>query len=105
LTRDIAERIVRSVDRRVYDHLKLAIFDLGSQSSFMRAPVRQAKDDARIALVAFQTLPLSPALQEATIVLGHRLEEIQTHQPALNWEPLLYAWEALERVAEHEVWA
>ena len=104
LTSDIAERIVRSVDRRVYDHLKLAILDLGSQSSFMRSPVRQAKDDARMALVAFQAQSLSPALREASIVLGQRLEDIQTHQPALNWKPLLHAWEALERVAEHEVW-
>jgi hypothetical protein len=104
LTSDIAERIVRSVDRRVYDHLKLAILDLGSQSSFMRSPVRQAKDDARMALVAFQAQSLSPALREASIVLGQRLEDIQTHQPALNWKPLLHAWEALERVAAHEVW-
>lgn len=92
------------MDRRVYDHLKLAIQDLGSPSSFMRAPVRQAKDEARAALVAFQAQPLSPALREASVVLGERLEEIQTHQPALNWRLLLHAWEALEREAGREAW-
>ena len=54
----------------------------------MRAPVRQAKDEARAALADFQRESLSPALREASIVLGERLEDIQIHQPALNWEPL-----------------
>ncbi len=98
------KRIVRSVDRRVYDHLKQAIEDLGSSSSFMRAPVRQAKDDARVALAAFQQESLSPALREASIVLGERLEDIQIHEPALNWEPLLHAWKAVERAAGREAW-
>jgi len=88
----------------VYDHLKRAIEDLGSSSSFMRSPVRQAKDEARVALADFQRESLSPALREASIVLGERLENIQIHQPALNWEPLLHAWEAVEREAEREAW-
>jgi hypothetical protein len=90
------------VDRRVYDDLKQAIGDLGSSSSFMRAPVRQAKDEARRALAAFQREPLSPALREASIVLGERLEEVKIHEPALNWEPLLEAWKAVEREAGSE---
>jgi hypothetical protein len=92
------------VDRRVYDHLKQAIEDLGAASSFMRAPVRQAKDEARAALADFQQEPLSPALREASIVLGERLEDIQVHEPALNWKPLLNAWEDVEREAGSEAW-
>jgi len=96
--------MIRPVDRRVYDHLKQAIEDLGSSSSFMRAPVRQAKDEARVALAAFQQESLSPALREASIVLGERLEDFQVHQPALNWEPLLDAWKDVEREAGSEAW-
>ncbi len=92
------------MDRRVYDHLKQAIEDLGSSSSFMRSPVRQAKDEARLALAAFQREPLSQALREASIVLGERLEDIQIHQPALNWEPLLDAWKDVELEAGSEAW-
>jgi len=88
----------------VYDHLKQAIEDLGAASSFMRAPVRQAKDEARAALADFQQEPLSPALREASIVLGERLEDIQVHEPALNWKPLLNAWEDVEREAGSEAW-
>ena len=86
----------------MYDHVKQAIEDLGPSSSFMRAPARQAKDEARRALAAFQREPLSPALREASIVLGERLEEIEIHQPALNWAPLLQAWKAVEREAGSE---
>jgi hypothetical protein len=96
--------IVRVVDRRVYDHLKQAIEDLGAASSFMRAPVRQAKDDARAALADFQLEPLSSALREASIVLGERLEDIQIHQPTLDWEPLLRAWKDVELAAGREAW-
>ena len=96
--------IVRSVDRRVYDHLKQAIEDLGAASSFMRAPVRQAKDEARQALADFQQEPLSPALRRASIVLGERLEEIDIHQPALHSKPLLDAWQVVEREAGSEAW-
>ena len=88
----------------MYDHLKQAIEDLGAASSFMRAPVRQAKDDARAALAVFQQESLSPALREASIVLGERLEDIQIHEPALNWEPLLDAWKDVEREAGSEAW-
>ena len=86
----------------MYDDLKQAIEDLGSSSSFMRAPVRQAKDEARVALAAFQQESLSPALREASIVLGERLEEVEIHEPALNWEPLLDAWRDVEREAGSE---
>ena len=98
------KRIVRSVDRRVYDHLKQVIEDLGVASSFMRAPVRQAKDEARAALADFQQESLSPALREASIVLGVRLEDIQIHHPALNRESLLDAWKAVELEAGREAW-
>ena len=104
MTTSRPKRTVRSVDRRVYDHLKQAIEDLGAASSFMRAPVRQAKDEARAALADFQQEPLSPALREASIVLGERLEDIQVHEPALNWKPLLNAWEDVEREAGSEAW-
>ena len=92
------------MDRRVYDHLKQAIEDLGAASSFMRAPVRQAKDEARAALANFQRESLSPALRKASIVLGERLEDIQIHDPALNWKPLLAAWKDVEREAGSEAW-
>jgi hypothetical protein len=92
------------VDRRVFDNLKQAIEDLGSASSFMRAPVRQAKDEARMALADFQQEPLSPALRQASVVLGERLEDIDIHQPALKWEPLLEAWKVVEREAGREAW-
>ena len=95
---------MRAVDRRVYDDLKQAIEDLGSESSFMRAPVRQAKDEARKALAAFQQEPLSEALRQASIVLGARLEDIDIHQPALNSKPLLDAWQVVEREAGSEAW-
>jgi len=88
----------------VYEHLKQAIEDLGAASSFMRAPVRQAKDEARAALADFQQESLSPALREASIVLGERLEDIQIHEPALNREPLLDAWKDVEREAGSEAW-
>jgi hypothetical protein len=88
----------------VYDHLKQAIEDLGSSSSFMRAPVRQAKDEARVALAAFQRESLSPALREASIVLGECLEEVEIREPALNWEPLLQAWKDVELEAGSEAW-
>ena len=88
----------------MYDHLKQAIEDLGAASSFMRAPVRQAKDEARAALADFQQEPLSPALREASIVLGTRLEDIQVHEPDLNWQPLLNAWKDVEREAGSEAW-
>ena len=88
----------------MYDHLKQAIEDLGAASSFMRAPVRQAKDEARVALADFQRESLSPALREASIILGERLEDIQIHEPALNWEPLQDAWKAVEREAGSEAW-
>ena len=98
------KRTVRSVDRRVYDHLKQAIEDLGSSSSFMRAPARQAKDEARVALADFQREPLSPALREASIVLGERLEDVQIREPALNWELLRRAWMDVELEAGSEAW-
>jgi hypothetical protein len=104
LTTAASKRIVGAVDRRVFDHLKQAIEDLGAASSFMRAPVRQAKDEARAALADFQNEPLSPALREASIVLGERLEDIQVHEPALNWKPLLSAWKDVEREAGSEAW-
>ena len=90
----------------MYDHLKQAIeaHNLWSSSSFMRAPARQAKDEARVALADFQREPLSPALREASIVLGERLEEVQIHQPTLNWEPLLDAWRDVELEAGSEAW-
>ena len=88
----------------MYDHLKQAIEDLGAASSFMRAPVRQAKDEARAALADFQQESLSPALREASIVLGERLEDIQIHEPALNWKPLRDAWKNVEREAGSEAW-
>lgn len=88
----------------MYDHLKQAIEDLGAASSFMRAPVRQAKDEARQALADFQQEPLSPALRRASIVLGERLEEIDIHQPALHSKPLLDAWQVVEREAGSEAW-
>lgn len=90
------------MDQRRYDHLEQAIQDLGSPSSFMRAPVRQAKDDARAALAAFQQQPLPPGLRRAATLLGERLEAIQIHQPALDWPLLLQAWETLEREAAGE---
>ena len=92
------------MNRRVYDHLKQAIEDLGAASSFMRAPVRQAKDEARAALAEFQQEPLSPALRSASIVLAERLEDIRVHEPALNWKPLLNAWKDVEREAGSEAW-
>ena len=88
----------------MYDHLKQAIENLGPSSSFMRAPARQAKDEARVALAAFQRESLSPALREASIVLGERLEEVEIHDPALNWEPLLDAWKDVELEAGSEAW-
>ena len=88
----------------MFDHLKQAIGDLGAASSFMRAPVRQAKDEARAALADFQRESLSPALREASIILGERLEDIQIHDPALNWEPLREAWKTVEREAGSEAW-
>ena len=88
----------------MYDHLKQAIQDLGSSSSFMRTPVRQAKDEARVALADFQLELLSPALREASIVLGERLEEVEVYQPALSWEPLLDAWKDVELEAGSEAW-
>jgi hypothetical protein len=104
LTTVAPKRIVRPVDRHVFDHLKQAIEDLGTASSFMRAPVRQAKDEARKALADFQQEPLSPALRRATIVLAERLEEIDIHQPVLNSKPLLDAWRVVEREAGSEAW-
>jgi hypothetical protein len=104
LTTVAPKRNVRSVDRRVYDHLKQAIEDLGAASSFMRAPVRQAKDEARKALADFQQEPLTPELRHASIVLGERLEDIDIHQPAINWQPLLAAWKTVEREAGSEAW-
>ncbi|MDR3470465.1 MAG: hypothetical protein P4M09_02045 [Devosia sp.] len=88
----------------MYDHLKQAIEDLGSSSSFMRAPVRQAKDEARAALAVFQQESLSPALREASIVLGERLEEVEIQNPTLNWEPLLNAWKDVELEAGSAAW-
>lgn len=88
----------------MYDHLKQAIEDLGAASSFMRAPVRQAKDEARAALVMSQQKPLSPSLREASIFLGERLEDIQIHEPGVNWQPLRNAWKDVEREAGSEAW-
>ena len=88
----------------MYDHLKQAIEDLGAASSFMRAPVRQAKDEARKALADFQQEPLSPALRQSSIVLGECLEDIDTHEPALNSKPLLDAWQIVEREVGSEAW-
>ena len=48
--------------------------------------------------------PSPPALREASIVLGERLEDIQIHDPALNWEPLRDAWKTVEREAGSEAW-
>jgi hypothetical protein len=104
LTTVALKRIVRSVDRHVFDHLKRAIDDLGAASSFMRASVRQAKDEARKALADFQHEPLSPSLREASIVLGECLEDIDIHEPALNWKPLLDAWQIVEREVGSEAW-
>jgi hypothetical protein len=104
LTTVAPKRIVRSVDRRVYDHLKQAIEDLGAASSFMRAPVRQAKDEARKALADFQQEPLSPALRQASTLLGKRLEDVDIRQLARNSKPLLDAWQVVEREAGSEAW-
>jgi hypothetical protein len=92
------------MDRRLYDDLKLAIRDLQPRSFFVGAPVQRAKEEARAALAAFQSQALAPPLRQASNELGDRLEDIQARQPALNWEPLLHAWEALEREVEPEAW-
>ena len=73
-------------------------------SSFLRSPVRQAKDEARRALADFQQESLSPALRQASIVLGERLEDIDIHHPAPNWKPLLAAWKVVEREAGSDAW-
>lgn len=73
----------------MYDHLKQSIEDLGGGSSFMRAPVWQAKDEARAALADFQRESFSQALRDASIVLGERLEEIQIHDPATPISPII----------------
>jgi hypothetical protein len=92
------------MDRRAFDDLKLAIQDLQPRPFFVGAPVQKAIEEARAALGAFQSQPLAPPLRLASNELGDRLEDIQTHQPALDWEPLLRAWDALEREIEPEAW-
>ncbi len=92
------------MDRRVFDHLKQTIEDLGEASSFMRAPVRQAKDEARMALADFQQEPLPPTLRQSSIVLGQRLEDFDIHHPARNWPALLGAWKDVELDAGSEAW-
>jgi hypothetical protein len=41
------------------------------------------------------TFPVT--VREAASVLGHRLDDIEADQPGLDWEPLLYALQVLER--------
>lgn len=93
-----------AMDRRAYDDLELAIRALQPRPFFADAPVQRAIEEARAALVAFQREPLTAPLRQASNELGHRLQDIQIHQPALNWEALLRAWEALEREVEPEAW-
>jgi hypothetical protein len=47
-------------------------------------------------LPSFNRSPSPPALRQASIVLGERVEDIDIHQPALSSKPFLNAWQGCE---------
>lgn len=56
----------------------------------LAAAVAEAKHRARGALLAFGQQPLPVAVREAATFLSYRLDDIDTHHPALAREPLLH---------------
>jgi hypothetical protein len=87
------------MDPALLHELHAAVEDIGQCRSVPAVTVAQAKHRARGALIAFGQQSLSTTVREATSVLGHRLDEIDPDHPALAWEPLRNAVQALE----HEI--
>ena len=85
------------MDPVLLHELHVAIDEIGHHRSAPAVTVAQAKHQARGALIAFGRQPLPMTVREATSALGRRLDEIDADQPALAWEPLLRALQALER--------
>jgi hypothetical protein len=77
--------------------LHAAIEEIGRRRFGTTVAVAEAKNRARGALIAFGQQPLPVTVREAASVLGHRLDDIEADQPGLDWEPLLYALQVLER--------
>jgi len=77
--------------------LHAAIDEIGRRPVARVEPVAKAKHRARGALIAFGQQSLPVTVREAASVLGHRLDEFDADQPALDSEPLLWALRVLER--------
>ena len=87
------------MDPALLPELQAAIEEIGHRRFGTAPAVAEAKKRARGALVRFGQQPLPVTVREAATFLGYRLEDIQAHQPALDWEPLLHALQELE----HEI--
>ncbi len=85
------------MDPALLTELQAAIEEIGDRRFGTAAAVAEAKNRARGALIAFGQQPLPLTVREAATTLGYRLNDIEAHQPALDWEPLLHALDELER--------
>jgi hypothetical protein len=85
------------MDPALLHELHGAIEEIGRRRFGTAVTVARAKHRARGALIAFGQQPLPVTVREAASVLGYRLDDIEADQPGLDWEPLLYALQVLER--------
>ena len=85
------------MDPALLHELHAAVDDIGQRRLAPAVTVAQAKHQARGALIAFGQQSLSTTVREATLALGHRLDEIDPDHPTLAWEPLNSALTVLER--------
>jgi hypothetical protein len=97
LTDGPAGRTVRGMDEALRVALAAAIEELGHRRFGPPAAVREAKRQARAALIAFGQQQLTTPAREAATNLGACLDEVEPEAAARAWEPLLHAFQELER--------
>jgi hypothetical protein len=97
LTDQPAGRTVRGMDEALSAALAAAIEELGHRRFGRAAAVRDAKRQARAALIAFGQQQLTTPTREAATNLGACLDDMAPEAAARAWEPLLHAFQELER--------
>jgi hypothetical protein len=85
------------MDEALRRELQAAVEAIGHRRFGTAAAVTEAQRRARVALIAFGQQQLPVRVREATTTLGYQLDALEAEQPARAWEPLLHAWQDLER--------
>jgi hypothetical protein len=77
--------------------LAVAIEAIGHRRFGPTAALREAQRQARAALIAFGQQHLTTPTREAATVLAAALDATEPEAAAEAWEPLLHAYQELER--------